>query len=480
MKNMNKKHFSYLLIIILETIVFIKFFINRFYFFDDTLIYARYIRNFTKGYGLVYNKGELFNGLTSPLFTYINLLINSIFEIKDQILLNNSIGYVFIALSMIVIYKILEKINLSKVIISSILILYSLSNIYLFLGMETGLYLFLIFLLFYSFLIEKYLLYFIVSALLLITRTEGVFFIISTLVLFFYEKRSLHKNFIPYILISSFIVIGHYGFNFLYYGNVLPDSSKVKVYHGLSKFWGNRYDFVNGTLDLITYDYKSRNLFKYLYYFILIFIPFTIIFKKKTAFDYYLILSCVFLISFYLYFNVPLYNWYVTPLIFTKIYFLVTGIAFFINFIIRPKENKWMLTLVGVIIAMLSFTLNYNNKFINSHHPGAMQRERDYFKIAAWIQNNTKENESIGTAEIGIIGYFTDRKIIDLCGLVSKDNAYFLSNKDLDSWINIHKPTYILFHEPNWEIETDIPNKHKNYYLVKEFQFKDYKMYKLY
>ena len=41
---------------------------------DDALIYLRYIKNFQEGYGLVYNPGERFNGLTSPFFTFVILL----------------------------------------------------------------------------------------------------------------------------------------------------------------------------------------------------------------------------------------------------------------------------------------------------------------------------------------------------------------------------------------------------------------------
>lgn len=474
----NKNSNGYILLIISEIIIFIKFFINKNYFFDDSLIYARYIKNFKEGFGLVYNKGELFNGLTSPLFTYLNLLINSVFKINDQILLNNFIGYFFISLSVIIIYLIFKKLNYNNIIIGCILILYSLSNIYLFLGLETGLYLFLISLLFYSYFTEKHLLYFITCSLLLITRTEGAFFILSTLLLFLYEKRSLKKSFLLYALISAFILSGHFGFNLFYYGNILPDSSKAKVYHGISKYWGNRSNFIDGTLQLITYDYKIRNLFRYLYYFILIFIPVSVIFKKKNVFDYYMILSGGFLITFYLYFNVPLYSWYVAPLIFIKIYFIVTGIDYFTSKYFKTDNNRFKLIFASLSIISLSFLLNYNNKLINSHRPQDMQREKDYLEISKWIQHNTKTNESIGTAEIGIIGYYTDRRIIDLCGLISKDNAYFLSKRNTDAWITKHKPDYILFHEPKWEIEADIPANHKNYYLVEEFNFKGYKMYK--
>nr|WP_314493664.1 hypothetical protein [uncultured Chryseobacterium sp.] len=474
----NKKYLEYILILITEIIVSVKFYINRNYFFDDTLIYARYIKNFAKGDGLVYNKGELFNGLTSPLFTYINLLINSIFKIENQILLNNSIGYFFISLSIVIIYLILKKLSYNFFIVGTVLILYSLSNIYLFLGMETSLYLFLIMALYYFYLTEKYLLYFLTVSLILITRTEGIFFVITTVLLFLYEKKTFKKTFLLYGLLSACILGIHFSFNLYYYGNILPDSSKAKIYHGISHYWGDRLDFLKGTLQLITYDYENRNLFKYLYFFIIFFIPTALFFKKKNSFDYFLILSNLFLLLFYLYFNVPLYTWYIAPLIFTKIYFIVTGLDYFISKIFGKKNNKLTIIFTGILLCLVSFILNYNNKYINSHDTQDMKREKDYIEISEWIIKNTANNESIGTAEIGIIGYQTDRKIIDLCGLVSRDNAYYLSQKDVDSWIIKYKPDYILFHDPKWIIEADIPLKHKNYLIVDNFNFKGYKMYK--
>src|ERR1051326_8921364 len=38
---------------------------------DDALIYARYARNFLAGAGLVYNRGEIHNAVTSPLFIWL-------------------------------------------------------------------------------------------------------------------------------------------------------------------------------------------------------------------------------------------------------------------------------------------------------------------------------------------------------------------------------------------------------------------------
>ena len=466
------------LLLIVEIIVFIKFFINRNYFFDDTLIYARYIKNFNNGLGLVYNKDELFNGLTSPLYTYLNLLITSITKFDNQIFLNNFIGYIFISLSVVLFYSVLKKLKYSFIVIVSILILYGLSNIYLFLGMETGLYLFLIIALFYLYYNEKYLLYFLTSGLLIITRTEGVFFIFTTIVLFLVERKSFKKVFFLYALIPIIILLVHFSFNTIYYGSIFPDSSKAKIFHGLSKYWGDQNTFINGILQFLTYDYKSRGYLKYLYYIILLLIPIAFIFKKKNIFDYYLLISNVLLILFYLYFNVPLYLWYIAPLIFTKIYFVVIGVEFCVNKFIRIEKNKTQLIFSSLIIFLLAFTFNYNRSHVNSSGPTNEQREQQYIKISKWIVKNTSPNASIGAAEIGIIGYYTDRKIIDFCGLISKDNARFLSERKPDACIERHKPSYVLLNSPEWAFEPQMAKRHKNYIKVKSFNFKGFEMYK--
>lgn len=67
-------------------IVAIFSYISRGYQLDDALIYLRYIKNYQDGFGLVYNPGEKFNGLTSPLFTYL-MVAGSLFT-KDLLMLS--------------------------------------------------------------------------------------------------------------------------------------------------------------------------------------------------------------------------------------------------------------------------------------------------------------------------------------------------------------------------------------------------------
>jgi arabinofuranosyltransferase len=52
-------------------------YLNRRFQLADALIYQRYFRNFLDGYGLVFNLGERVNALTSPLFSYLSIVVSS-------------------------------------------------------------------------------------------------------------------------------------------------------------------------------------------------------------------------------------------------------------------------------------------------------------------------------------------------------------------------------------------------------------------
>ena len=62
--------------IVLATLCFTMAYLSyrhRAFQLEDALIYQRYIQNVLDGHGLLYNPGEVYNGLTSPLYTYLLL-----------------------------------------------------------------------------------------------------------------------------------------------------------------------------------------------------------------------------------------------------------------------------------------------------------------------------------------------------------------------------------------------------------------------
>ena len=78
---------------------------------DDALIYYRYIENFIQGNGLVYNIGERFNALTSPLYVYISILLSS--ATREVVLTQVCLNAALMISSSIVILQIFSKLDLA-------------------------------------------------------------------------------------------------------------------------------------------------------------------------------------------------------------------------------------------------------------------------------------------------------------------------------------------------------------------------------
>jgi len=65
---------------------------SRHFMIDDALIMARYVQNAVNGNGLVFNRGEYVNALTSPLFSYV--LVGVSWLLQGNVLLAE---YVYLA-----------------------------------------------------------------------------------------------------------------------------------------------------------------------------------------------------------------------------------------------------------------------------------------------------------------------------------------------------------------------------------------------
>ena len=80
----------------------------------------------------------------------------------------------------------------------------------------------------------------------------------------------------------------------------------------------------------------------------------------------------------------------------------------------------------------------------------------NYKYIGEWIRNNTPSDNKIASVEIGNIGWYSDRYIIDILGLVNPLNAEFVGRNDFSKWFEYYKPDYILIHELDWPQENGI------------------------
>ena len=115
---------------------------------------------------------------------------------------------------------------------------------------------------------------------------------------------------------------------------------------------------------------------------------------------------------------------------------------------------------------------------INTKELISREKKRHNINKAAglWIKNNTKETDTVAVANIGYIGYYANRHIIDIVGLLHPDIARN-HRHDLYYWYNTYKPKYIvdkyrglnkyLERYPKYEVVTIIGDaKYKNERMV--------------
>jgi len=441
--DISKKSNFFIFIPILLAIYFS--WLNRYFYLDDVLIYARYIENFLNGDGLVYNIGEKFNGLTSPFFTYISISTSYLFD--NVVYGLNSLSALFFILSIWIFQRIFNYVsNEIFVVISSIMFITSPYTYSVF-GMETYLFIFLIGLNIYLFLTEKYYLLLTTMALLLLTRNEGIFLILALVIEHFRLKREFPK--ISYFILPIILVVSHFSFNYIYYGALLPETGPAKIWQGMSGLFGtNKPLFImNGWNIAFRWVFVDS---KILLTIVTLFAIFGSFKMGKTSLNIISITFLILLLSFYSFLNIPNYHWYDAPFIIFLFYYFAVGLSYFYTLVMEKFTiNRYLLS--TFIAFFVTYIVYHNFKNLSFNKPF-----HAYNNVATWLKENTSKDSSIGLGEIGIVGYFSHRYIIDIFGLVNPYNAKYIGEKRFDKWLSKYHPDYILVHEPLWGLESGV------------------------
>ncbi len=89
-----------------------------------------------------------------------------------------------------------------------------------------------------------------------------------------------------------------------------------------------------------------------------------------------------------------------------------------------------------------------------------MQRADSFYQIyrkaGIWLKNNSSETANVGVLTAGIIGFYSERAIIDFAGLLQPEIANFIGPQTTyeDSTlyaIQIYSPDYIVLAGDQWE-----------------------------
>ncbi len=428
-------------------------YLNRGFRVDDALIYYRYIENFINGNGLVYNIGEKFNALTSPLYVYLSVAVSYFTgEVEaTQVALN---GALLIGSCIIIIF-IFKKLQMPNVGFVFSLVMISSKYFYLVFGMETNLFVFFSLLSIFCYVNKSYFALSISSALLLMTRGEGIFLLAILLYLVFKEDRKALKVYYILPFVIGFGLITY--INYAYYNQIFPHTLTAKIAQGKSGLWGSNSFFLGA--EYLKIMFNSQALFIFLLV-IMFMIGLAISYRKKIVVIFYMY---AFLITlFYTLLNIPNYHWYYSPL------FLAFNLLVSIGLVKVASYISFKGTLAGKVRSVLLILLLIYFALTQLEIARLLRNEKphpNYTFIGEWFRNNTPPDTKIAAVEIGHIGWYSKRYIIDILGLTNPFNADFIGTREFDKWFEHYKPDYIIIHEPSWAHEQSVPKLiEKGYY----------------
>jgi arabinofuranosyltransferase len=440
---------------------------NRHFQMDDSLIYLRYLRNFFEGHGLTYNVGDRFNGLTSPLYSYLLILANPVIgNLQHTTIL---LSFVFLSAAAITGAHLVANGKYEQTLCA--LSVVSFNYFYNTLGMETALFLFLTALALILYRREQFFGLGAVLGLLFLTRTEGVF--LGAVVLGDYFLKTKKLPHVKYFVVPVILLAANFLFNYFYYGAFLPATGSAKLGQGKSGLWGEGLIFLHVDYMKEAFFGSSLRMMGFMVLAGLIGLGSSL--NKKIV---WLILSYSLLLgAFYVFLLIPNYHWYYAPFFFFWTLFVGVGAWKVLNFtFVRAYESPVFLALfLAVFLATADFSQSSFDR--SKIERGPLPAYQD---IGNWLKNNTAANAVIATVEIGTIGWYSDRYIIDILGLTNRYNADYIAHKDVYSWLSKYSPDYIMVHEPLWSFEAGVNCllETQAYVPVTSFNFPGYSLIK--
>jgi hypothetical protein len=406
---------------------------------DDAYIYARYVANAVAGRGMVFNLGEHVNALTSPLFAYL-LLLGS-WMLHGKVLLATEIlsgGFMLLACLLA-----------EGMVAFAGLFLASTAYFYALVGMETTLFAFMLLAVAFLFVTKRYGWLPLACVLLVLTRFEGGLLVaLVAWQLVRLRARIRWTAFLPALVVGCIYL----GLNHHYYGVYLPSSATAKLGQGFSGFWGPWPKAFLWHTELL------QNLFAktvYLIPLLLGFVTASLVMRSNRAYDGIVLPFCGILLAFYVGMNLTgFYFWYFAP-------FILFGIFYAASAIPRTRVAAVAASALVVVLAVT------NGRFLRLPRPEV--RYVGYIEAGQWLRQNTPADARIGTVEIGLLGWYSDRYLIDVIGLVTPANAAHIAHHDGSSWLTEDRPDYILLHTADWPWE--VVAKQSSEYVMEPVQF---------
>lgn len=500
-----------LAVLILLTIVIPYYFINSAYSvnhehgfpLDDPWIHLTFARNLAEYGSFSYYKNEIVTaGSTSPIYTLI--LAAGFLITNNEMVLSYVLGILFFAASAFSFYKLARNLFPKEYWLaigaSLIFVLDRWMNFISVSGMETTLFIFLLIVCFYYYRKRNAVMFGLTLGLTFWARPDSVAFIGAVIVdyiLFMYFKKKSPKqneliefskqDLIKAGAVFAVLVAAYFAMNLMLSGSLLPNTYEAKLTYYTPEY-RNRAEF----LKFEVWAYFTDTSYA------LLIVPFIIAFIRIAADSAKLrynsfMLPVIFIIAliFIYWYKLPYahrFGRYLMPVFPFYIITFVYGSRVFFRYIYRFFKEKnavnflnYALLAAVIIYSIAELPKNKELYAEQTHHISIRQ-----VAAAKWIRDNTPEGSIIATHDVGAIAYYSNRKIVDVAGLINPEFIKKLLDKDFSRFMveqmKKENVNYIAFLREWYRVVNQTPlftTGDKNFEIMDVYKFEPIKTHVL-
>ncbi|MEP7146904.1 MAG: hypothetical protein ABI792_07830 [bacterium] len=402
---------------------------------DDPWIHLTFAKNLAQYFSFSYFKNEMVTaGSTSPLYT---ILVSAMFLItNNEMMISYFLGIGFFAAACFYFYRLsvfeFDKEILFALFCTAVIVIDKWINFIADSGMETTMYIFILVLCSYFYKTRKAIPFAVLLGLVMWARPDGVAFIFAVavdyLLVKIYSKDRISSNLfsdkdLKKISVIFIGIIGLYFFmNYMLSGSLLPNTYNAKLTYYSPEF-RSRWDFIKYEV----WDYFKAGSYSVLMIgFIFSVIKLLYDFYKKSYNRNTIYILFIFTLVLIYFLKLPYahrFGRYMMPLIPFFILVATSGFRDLGRTIYKYSNNE--LLAKGTLYLLFGITFFIGIK--NYGETGDIYSEQCKYiydrqvNAALWIKNNTKEDDVIATHDVGAIGYYSNRKIVDVAGLVTPE-----------------------------------------------------------
>jgi hypothetical protein len=389
--------------------------------YDDAYITYRYAENLARGAGFVYNAGERVLSTTTPL--YALLLALARLAGTDIPLASNLVACASLALGGLALWR-LGQLWQTPLAGAVGLLLYPFFPLLIStIGGEAALYLALALFGFVAYARERYVHAAVLLALAALTRADGVLAALVCGAHFFLARRGR----IPWRAVALYagLLAAWFVFAAAYFGAPFPVTLAAKRRQGLlpaSEL------FLPGLLHLARDQYWRFAIYRPPFVAAAIGLVYALARWRASADrrgGWLLIVGWgVLYVAAYAALGVTSYPWYYAPVVPGFVALIGLGAEALAAGVRRLAGRQWALAVAGALALALLYPQTESFRYFLSHPD---TRLAIYRLAGAWLRDHTPPEASVGALEVGIIGYYTERRMVDFAGLIQPDVALRLT-----------------------------------------------------